>query len=74
MCVFQHLACDTDIVCISLWFISLTLLLETLLDRNKFKSSLSCLTQFAKRILDKYQLTLTVFAIIATRFAVLTKK
>ena len=29
------------------------LLLETLLDRNKLNSSLSCQTQFAKRILDK---------------------
>ena len=29
------------------------LLLETLLDRNKLNSSLSCRTQFAKRILDK---------------------
>ena len=29
------------------------LLLETLLDRNKLNSSLSCRTQFAKQILDK---------------------
>ena len=29
------------------------LLLETLLDRNKLNSSLSCRTQFANKILDK---------------------
>ena len=36
-----------------IYFETLFLLLETLLDRNKLNSSISCRTQSAKRILDK---------------------
>ena len=51
-CIFGVTVCENISNEFQIQFESHFLLLETLLDRNKLNSSLSCRTQFAKRTLD----------------------